>query len=339
MRKKRVLVVDDDASLRVLQGEKQFEIDIVADGHDGLGAFARNRPDLVITSLKMRELDGSGILENVKKANPQMPIIVLTAGEELKDIIGAMRLGAHAFIEKPLNIPQLKLRIAEALQLNNTSAAIEIDKLDHSGDEEGSHVIVGNSIAMIEIFEKIGRLSSSKVNVLIQGESGTGKHLIARVIHDSGPTRGLPFIVIDSSAWPETILERYLFGRLEGANPDAKIEMKGTPHLANEGTIFLVHISELPLRLQGKLLRSLEEREFERTGDGVIFPMKARIIAATHKNLDYLVRCGKFRHDLLYRISGVTINIPPLRERKEDIPELAAHFIKRTNRELHKGVK
>ncbi len=338
-----ILVIDDDSSAResleIILGEEEYDVSSAADGYEGLEIFGKEKTDLVIVDLKMEGLDGIRVLEQIKNLDRNIPVIIVTAYEDMASIIEAMRLGAHDYIEKPIDISRMKLVISRALRSGDIATDLEVPETEPEIDDDIARMIVGKSPGIRDVLKKIGQVSSSNVNVLIQGESGTGKELISRVIHDSSSTRGFPFVPIDLSALPETLLESELFGHTRGAFTGALKERKGRFELAEEGTVFLDEISEVPLSQQVKLLRVLQEREFVPVGGGLPIPMRARIVAATNRDLEQLVRQGKFREDLFYRISVFTINIPPLRDRKEDIPPLAVHLLRRINRELHKSVR
>ncbi len=342
MEKEKILVVDDDLSTResleIFLKENEFKTFLASDGQEGIELFEKIKPDLVITDLRMPKIDGMLLLKKIKKIDTNIPVVVITAYEDMGSTIEAMQSGAYDYIEKPLDIARLKFIIKRSLETSNLSRKLEIAELKLPEQDE-ENLIIGKTPQIRDILKKIGQISSNRVNVLIQGESGTGKELLSRVIHNSGLTKGFPFIAVNSAALPEALLESELFGHVKGAFTGAIKDKKGRFELAGQGTIFLDEISEISLNLQVKLLRVIQEKEFERVGDETTLPMKARIIAATNKNLEELVQQGKFREDLFYRLSVFTITIPPLRERKEDIPLLAVHFLKKINTDLHKNVR
>ncbi|NUN04839.1 MAG: sigma 54-interacting transcriptional regulator, partial [Bdellovibrio sp.] len=249
----------------------------------------------------------------------------------------AMQKGAYDFIEKPIEVERLKVSIRRALENKKLSETIEVITAD--ADFNIENTIIGKTDSMKEIFKKIGSVSDNRVTVLIQGESGTGKELVAKAIHYGGVTKNLPFVAVNCTAITETLLESELFGHVKGAFTGSIKDKKGKFELAGEGTIFLDEISEMSPNLQAKLLRVLQEREFECVGGVETIPMKARIITATNRNLEALVHQNKFREDLYFRLNVVNFEIPPLRDRKEDIPLLVNHFINKINTELHKSVK
>jgi DNA-binding NtrC family response regulator len=249
-----------------------------------------------------------------------------------------MQLGAYEYIEKSLELERIKAIVKRALESKNLS-----DRLVAAFSEDTSafnleNSLIGKTPVMKEIVKSIGKISSTRVNVLIQGESGTGKELITKIIHYTGVTKRQPFIAVNCTALSENLLESELFGHVKGSFTGAIRDKKGKFELAGEGTIFLDEISEISPSLQVKLLRVLQEKEFERVGGEVTIPMRARVVAASNRNLATLVDEGKFRDDLYYRLKVFTIDIPPLRERSEDIPGLVVHFLKKINKELHKNV-
>ncbi|HEX9739201.1 MAG TPA: sigma-54 dependent transcriptional regulator, partial [Ignavibacteriaceae bacterium] len=245
---------------------------------------------------------------------------------------------AYDYIEKPLEIDKLKITINRALENKRMSEKLSSFITDDDDDFQVENTLIGKALSMKNVYKKIGQTSSSRVTVLIEGESGTGKELVARAIHYSGLTKNKPFIPVNCTALTESLLESELFGHVKGAFTGSIRDKKGKFELAGEGSIFLDEISEISPNLQVQLLRVLQQKEFERVGGETLIPMRARIIAATNKNLNALVRDGKFREDLYFRLKVVSINLPPLRERLEDIPILVSHFLAKINKELHKNV-
>ncbi len=339
----KILVIDYDESsrqsLKVFLQKEEYEVIEASNGNEGIILFEKEKPGLVISALKLPDINGIEILRIVKKIESSIQVIIITAYSDMNSTILAMQNGAYDYIEKPLDMQRFKFVIYKALETSSLSKKLEIASINLSTVEEGNNFIIGRSAKIKEIIKKIGRISGNRVNILILGESGTGKELISKVIHNSGITKGQPFIAVNSAALPETLLETELFGHEKGAFTGAIREKKGKFELAGEGTIFLDEIAEISPNLQTKLLRVIQEREFERVGGEETIQMKARIIVATNKNLQELVKQGKFREDLFYRINVFSINVPPLRERKEDIPLLVVHFLQKINRELHKNVR
>jgi len=342
MSKEKILVVDDDRSTRetleIFLNEIGFNVLLASDGNDGFEIYESEKPALVITDLKMPNIDGIKLLKMIKNSNTNIPVIIITAYDDMDTTIDAMKLRAYDYIEKPIDIAKLKFIIMRALETSMLSQKLENITSIYPAANDDNRKIIGKARAIKEIIKKVGQLSDNRVSILIQGESGTGKELLANVIHYSGITKEFPFIAVNSVALPETLLESELFGHTKGAFTGAIKEKKGKFELAGQGTIFLDEIADISLNLQTKLLRVLQEKEFARVGGEETIPMKARIIAATNKNLEELVRKEIFREDLFYRLNVFTINIPPLRERKEDIPDLVIHFLNKINKELHKNV-
>lgn len=338
----KILVIDDDQSIRetltTFLKRQGYNPVSAEDGMRGVEAIKKEQPELVICDYKMPKMTGLDVLEKIKEINPTIHFIMITAFDEMQTTVEAMQKGAYDFIEKPIDTDRLKLTIKRALDNKNLSDKLDTIIEEKAEDYELKNILIGKSQIMKEIYKKIGQVTGSRVTVLIQGESGTGKELVARSIHYSGITKNTPFIPVNCTALTETLLESELFGHVKGAFTGSVKDKKGKFELAGEGTIFLDEISEISPNLQIKLLRILQEKEFERVGGETVIPMKARIMAATNKNLEKLVEEGKFREDLFYRLKIVTINLPSLRERREDIPLLVHHFLNKINRELHKSV-
>lgn len=338
----KVLIIDDDQS--VCETIKQYISELntqtftACDGIEGVKLLEKVHPDLVITDFKMPGLGGIDVLKKAKEIDANIPVIIISAYEDFSTTIDAMQLGAYDFIEKPLEIDRFYLVVKRALENKKLSEHLYVAVSDNKSEFQVEKGLIGKTHVMKEIAKKIGKISSTRVNVLIQGESGTGKELITKIIHYSGITKDSPFVAVNCTALSETLLESELFGHEKGAFTGAIKTKKGKFELAGEGTIFLDEISEISPNLQVKLLRVLQEREFERVGGETSIPMKARIVAATNRNLIELVEQGKFREDLFYRLSVFRIDVPPLRDRKSDIPELIIYFLKKINKELHKNV-
>lgn len=337
-----ILIIDDDQSFRetleLFFSGLKYNILTADNGKKGAAIFEAEHPDLVLTDLKMPELDGIGVLEAVKKNNPNIPVVLITAFEDMATTIKAMQKGAYDYIEKNMELERIKAIVKRALESKKLSE--KLDNAIASDDTEFSldNSFIGSSPKIKEIVKDIGRISANRVNVLIHGESGTGKELVTKIIHFTGITKNEPFIAVNCTALSESLLESELFGHVKGSFTGAVRDKKGKFELAGEGTIFLDEISEFSPNLQVKLLRVLQEREFERVGGEQTIPMKARIVAASNKNLNELVSKGEFREDLYYRLNVFKIDLPTLRERKEDIPKLVVHFLRKINHELHKNV-
>ncbi len=338
----RLLIIDDDEVLRTTlklylkdEGYELFDAD---GGKSALEKLEDINPDIVLCDIKMPDMSGLDVLDKIKEFNSGIQVIMITAFNDVNSTISAMQKNAFDYITKPLDIPSLKTKLKKALEIKNISGELSEFQVEGELEADSGKKLVGKSPVMQEIYKYIGQLSLNKLTVLLQGESGTGKEMIARVIHESG-SKGKPFVAVNCSALMETLLESELFGHVNGAFTGAIRDKKGKFELAGDGTIFLDEISEMSLSVQSKLLRVLQEKEFEKIGGETTIKMNARIITATNKNLEQLVKEGKFREDLYYRLKVFTINVPPLRDRREDIPLLAMHFIDIVNKEVHKNVK
>jgi DNA-binding NtrC family response regulator len=339
----KILIIDDDKSsremLNVFLSENGYSIVLADNGEAGLSIIEKERPDLVICDLKLPKIDGFGILKKLSDGDGKIPVIVTTAFADSQTTIKSIQLGAYDYLEKPLDITRLNIIINRALEERKISEHLEITISEDSDEYQIENSLISKSPAMKDVLMKVGRVSSNRVSVLILGESGTGKELITKIIHYSGITKNSPFVAVNCTALTETLLESELFGHVKGAFTGAIRNKKGKFELAGEGTIFLDEISEISPNLQVKLLRVIQEKEFEKVGGETTIPMKARIVAATNKNLSDLVQSGKFREDLYYRLKVFTIEVPPLRERKDAIPALVIHLLKKINKELHKEVR
>jgi two-component system, NtrC family, response regulator AtoC len=335
-----ILVIDDDSSIRetldLYLTEEGYQVFTAKDGTEGLDMFVQKSPDVVILDIRLPDIDGFTVLEDLREENENAKVIMITAHHDMESTIKAMKGGAFDYIHKPVNVDELDLAIKKALK------ALEMEKkIDGLLMEPSRQFKVGDIIGagrdMREVFKTIGVVSQSRTTVLILGESGTGKELIAKVIHHN-TSRDEPYIAINCSAIVETLLESELFGHEKGSFTGAVTKKLGKFEQARYGTVFLDEISEMSLNLQAKLLRVLQELEFERVGGKDRIRVNARIIAATNKDLKAMVQEGKFRDDLYYRLNIVSIRIPPLRERREDIPMLVEYLLAKINRDLHKRV-
>lgn len=329
---KTILLADDDDNLRrVLEfqlTEAGYEVSAAQDGAAALEIFSNNDFDCVITDLRMPKLSGLELLEKIKTANPEMPVIVITAFGEVETAVTAMKAGAFDYINKPFNRDEILLTLERALSFSETRN--ENRQLRELVDKEFRlDNIIGDSPAMRTVLNLVGRVSRSDATVLITGESGTGKELIAKGIHFSGKRKDKPFIPINCAAIPESLIEAELFGFKRGSFTGANLDTKGKFEDANGGTLFLDEISQMPLALQPKLLRVLQEQEIVRIGESTPREIDVRIVVATNENLEKMVEQGTFREDLYFRLAVVPINLPPLRTRREDIPLLINHFFRR----------
>jgi len=337
----KILVIDDEKSIRetleLFLSEKGFVVISAADGGTGLEVAEKEQPDIVILDLRLPELNGFDVLHQLKQRQKEVFVIIITGYHDMESAIQAMKFGAFEYIHKPIDVDELEIAINKILENIKLTSCLEGIVTEISQDYKVNN-IVGKTKAMQEIFKIIGMVSESRTTVLIQGESGTGKEMIARAIHFNSPFRKEPFLPVNIPALVETLLESELFGHEKGAFTGATHFKRGKIELAQNGTIFLDEIGDLSPSLQVKLLRFLQEREFERVGGVTPLRSNARIIAATNQNLSQLVAERKFREDLYFRLKVVEIYVPPLRERKPDIPLLVEHLLNKINRELHKNV-
>ncbi|NTW70494.1 MAG: sigma-54-dependent Fis family transcriptional regulator [Chlorobiaceae bacterium] len=327
--KAKILVIDDDTSLRrVLEynlEEEGYEVQAAASGEKGLSLMEHFQPDLVITDMKMTGMNGLMVLKIIKERSPDTLVIIITAFGTVDVAVEAMKSGAYDYITKPFNREALKLTVRKALQFCNLTEENKRMKSELS-DKSDFQTIIGSSEEMEKVFEVIRKVADTEAPVLITGESGTGKELVARSIHANSSRRNGPFVTINCAAIPRDLLESELFGHTKGAFTGAIKEKKGKFQLADGGTIFLDEVGELLLELQPKLLRALQEKEVEPVGSTKVQKLDVRIVSATNRIIDKAITDGTFREDLYYRLSVIEINLPPLRERREDIPLLLRYF-------------
>jgi two-component system, NtrC family, response regulator AtoC len=328
----KILVVDDEKNMRwalerALKAQG-YEVYQAEDGKQGLEAALHIRPELVILDLKMPEMDGLAVLTALKEQVPEIMVVMITAHGSTASAVEAMKLGAYDYINKPFDIDELKLVVAKALEVENLKATVQ--RLEHEVKERYSFQnIIGKGQVIQNIFALIERIADTNATVLIQGESGTGKELVARALHYSSNRKNNPFIQVNCAALPESLLESELFGHEKGAFTGAIAQRQGRFELANGGTIFLDEIGEISPQVQVKLLRVIQERSFERIGGQQTINIDVRVVAATNKDLAVEMREGRFREDLFYRLNVIPLHMPSLRERKEDIPLLIEHFLKK----------
>ncbi len=339
---KTILVIDDDKMILMILkqtlSKEGYRVSTAASGEEGIAMLASSNTDLVLTDYMMPGMSGIEVLNVIKQNQPLLPVIMLTGHGDVALTIKAIQLGAVDFIEKPIHSKELIEIIKRALEISeqNKSISQPFTKDTRKVIEENS--LIGKVPVMREIFKNIGRVSLNRISVLITGETGTGKELIAKLVHYSGITRDYPFSVVNCSALNDEALERELFGYEKDAFPGATENKRGKFETAGEGTIFLDEISNLSDHVQIKLFRVLQEMEFEKPGLAEPLPLKARIIASTNKNLEQLIAEGRFREELYYRLKVFTIELPPLRKRKDDINDLTYFFIQRFNRKLQKNI-
>jgi DNA-binding NtrC family response regulator len=338
---KSVLIVDDEVGTResvkmILKND--YEVFLAKDAEEAFLQIKEHSPDVVLLDIILPDIDGLKVLEKVKESDPDLIVIMITATKTIKTAVEAMKLGAYDYVTKPFDIDELRLIISRSLSTQALEKEVkylrkEIDKGFSIGN------IIGKSKVMENIFKVVRQIADSKSTVLIMGESGTGKELISRAIHYNSNRKNFPFVTINCAAIPETLIESELFGHERGAFTNAIEKKLGRFEIAQHGTLFLDEIGELSLSTQAKILRFLEEKEFNRVGGSKTIKVDVRLITATNRDLNQLLKKGEFREDLYYRINVVPIVIPPLRERKEDIPMLLENFIKKFNAENNKNIK
>ncbi|MCB9645633.1 MAG: sigma-54-dependent Fis family transcriptional regulator [Deltaproteobacteria bacterium] len=332
-----ILVVDDEANLRKVLAatlrREGFEVLTAQDGVEGLALLAKHPIDVLLTDLRMPQMDGMALLAQAQAEYPEVPVVMLTAHGTVDTAVTAMKLGAFDYLTKPFDSDELRLVIRKA------AASAEISAREASEAGPGRFGIIGVSAVLQEVFKTIEKVAPSPSTVLVTGESGTGKELVARALHAESPRRDKPFIRINCAAIPRELIESELFGYEKGAFTGAVSAKPGRFELADEGTLFLDEIGEIPLEMQVKLLRALQESEFERVGGVTTTKVDVRLVAATNQDLAAEVKAGRFREDLFYRLNVVPIVLPPLRERREDIPLLVEHFRTKYNDRLGKKVE
>jgi nitrogen regulation protein NR(I) len=325
----KILLVEDDRQIvtaltRVLTDEG-YDVTHAQDGTKGI-TLATARPcDLVITDFKLPGATGMELVQNLHDSRPRLPVILMTAHGTTDTAIEATKLGAYDYLLKPFEMPDLLALVEKAVARNR----VMLEPIDISEVSPGHSALVGKSRAMQEIYKDIGRVAGKPTTVLIRGETGTGKELVARAIYQHSDRASKPFITVNCAAIPETLLESELFGHEKGAFTGADIRRIGRFEQAHQGTIFLDEIGDMSMNTQAKLLRVLQEKSIQRVGGREVIPTDVRVIAATHRDLDRAINAKEFREDLYYRLNVVAINIPPLRQRSDDIPDLARYFLMR----------
>jgi two-component system response regulator HydG len=333
-----ILVVDDDARIRTSLSEALSDdvtdVHTADSGEAALSAIGRRSPDLVVADVRMPGMDGLELLRVLRERVPDVAVILMTAFDDLPTVVRAMREGAIDFLVKPIDLDQLQEIIGKLFADRGLARRHERAQGDNA---EPADRLIGHDPGMIRIFKMIGQVAASRTNVIIRGESGTGKELIARAIHDGSPHANEPFVPVNCTALPSTLLESELFGHVKGSFTGAAGNRKGRFALAGKGTIFLDEIGDTSPDFQSKLLRVLQEHEFYPVGAEKAESTEARVIAATHRDLEALVERGEFREDLYYRLRVVEITVPPLRERRADIAALAEHLIERAGHTLERA--
>jgi DNA-binding NtrC family response regulator len=338
----RILVVDDEAAQRELVSgflrRHGFAVTAAPDGAAALERFRAESADMILTDQKMAGLSGLELVQAVRAIDPEIPVILMTAYGTIENAVTAMKAGAIDYLAKPLNLDELLHRI-ERVQERQALVSENRELRAALGERYRVVGIAAESGPMQEVLSLVRRVAASDATVLIRGESGTGKELIARAVHDASARAAGPFLPVNCAALPETLLESELFGHEKGAFTGAHAARRGRFEAANGGSLFLDEIGDVPLHLQVKLLRVLQERQIERLGSTRAVPVDVRLLAATHRDLEAEVRAGRFREDLYYRIDVVTIMVPPLRERRADIPGLLDHFLARFSRDNGKTMR
>ncbi|MGE5446694.1 MAG: sigma-54-dependent transcriptional regulator [Ignavibacteriales bacterium] len=341
--KKKILVVDDEESIRWVLGtylEKAgYSIDYGENGSGALEKANSEKFSLIILDIKMPDLGGLEVLEKLRTNGIDIPVIIITAQNTVKNAIEAMKRGAYDYIAKPFDLEEVELTVQRAIESYENSKKLELlsTKLEEAAEQEPYGGMVGKSPAMLKIYKTIGRVAEKDLTILITGESGTGKELVARRIHFDSRRRDEKFVAVNIAAIPKELLESELFGYEKGAFTGAAIRKQGRFEDAHRGTLLLDEIGDMPIELQTKLLRVLEEKQFYRLGGEKPVEVDVRVIASTNKDLGKEVEKGTFRKDLYYRINTITIELPPLRERKEDIPLLVEHFVQKYAERLDAG--
>ena len=337
----RILVIDDEASIRetldMFLKEKGFEVRAVGTAAQGLKLVAGFAPQVIILDIRLPDACGLDLIKPINELDSHAKTIIITAHHDMETTIEAMRQGAYDYIHKPLDVDELDRTVQKAAYIARLGR--QAPDMVHSPNHSEDRVqLVGKSRAMRLIFKTIGVLAANRASILVEGETGTGKEVIARVIHDRSGFREKPFVTVDCTTLVDTLMESELFGHERGAFTGAVSAKKGRLEMAKDGTIFFDEVGDLPPRLQAKLLRFLERREFIRVGGTATLHSQARIIAAANQSLEQLVREGRFRQDLLFRLKVVTIEVPPLRQRLEDLDEMAPYFLQRINKDLKTNV-
>ncbi len=334
----KILVVDDELNMRLvlkaMLEKENYEVATASDGLDALNILKNNNVAVVVTDLKMPRLDGMGLLEKVVRNYPSTPVIIITAHGTIDTAVDALKKGAFDYITKPFEQDDLKNIINKAFR----TRTLNEDEVVLSPDETDRYDIIGSSNSMKEIFDTIKKVAPTTTTILITGETGTGKELIANAIHRGGPRRNSPFIKINCAAISENLIESELFGYERGAFTGAVSRKPGRFELAHKGTLFLDEIGDIPRELQVKLLRVIQDQEFERVGGLRTIKVDVRLVTATNRNLLQDVKEGRFRDDLFYRLNVVPVHLPPIRERKEDINSLTDYFVDKFNKKLNRNI-
>ncbi|HET6277912.1 MAG TPA: sigma-54 dependent transcriptional regulator [Candidatus Polarisedimenticolia bacterium] len=330
--KGRILIADDEETARNSLGQiltdDGYQTYLAADGKEALRLVAQEAPDILLTDLRMPGMDGQEVLSRIRQGYPEVAVVVMTAHGTIRSAVRALREGAEDYLTKPIDVEELEHLLERLLKRKRLADETRMlrERLD---DKYRFENIIGRSPEMLEVFRLVEQVAPSQASCLVTGESGTGKELIAQALHQRSPRRDAPFVKVSCAALPETLLESELFGHERGSFTGAISRRSGRFEVAAGGTVFLDEIGDVPLGMQVKLLRFLQERQFERIGGNVTLTVDVRVIAATHRDLPSLVREGKFREDFYYRLNVIEIPLPPLRSRSQDIPLLVDFFVRR----------
>jgi two-component system response regulator PilR (NtrC family) len=338
---KSILIVEDEEVLRQSLGElltdEGYDVHQAGDGKLAYDFILKQPVDLILTDIRMPNRDGIELLGKLQQTAPQTPVIILTAYGTVESAVAAMRAGAYDYLLKPVNFDDVLLKVERAIEFGELKQTRQV-MTEQLASESTFHNLVGEAQSMTKLFDMVRKLATVKTSVLIVGESGTGKELFARAVHYNGITRDKPFVAVNCGAIPDSLIESELFGYRRGAFTGAIRDKKGYFEAANQGTLFLDEISTLPLNVQSSLLRALEQRVVVPVGDTQPRPVDVRIVAASNQDLKQMVENKEFREDLLYRLDVVKLELPPLRQRKEDIPALVHHFLEKYTKQMNKRV-
>ncbi|MBW1982467.1 MAG: sigma-54-dependent Fis family transcriptional regulator [Deltaproteobacteria bacterium] len=337
-----ILVVDDEQSMRellqIMLTKEGYQVTTAAGGTQAINLLEKTPFDLVITDIKMKKVDGLEVLKRCKELHPQAVVILISAYATTSTAVEAMKWGAYDYLPKPFKVQEMKSVIRDALATAQTQEVLH-KRVPTDAAVSDQYGIIGTSSEMKKIFDLIPRIAAATSNVLITGESGTGKELIAKAIHTQSPRSNEPFVTVNCGSMPETLMESELFGHKKGSFTGASATRSGLFEAAHQGTIFLDEIAELTPPVQVKLLRAVQEKKFKMVGGTEEISVDVRIISATNRDLEQEVMAGRFREDLYYRLNVIHIRMPPLRERPEDIPLLAQHFLEKYSRQMGKDIR
>ncbi len=338
---KRILVVDDEPSMRELLGimlrKEGYDVQVAENRAKAAGVLGQGPVDMIITDVKLPDGDGIEILRHVKAASPDTVVVVMTAYGSTQTAVAALKLGAHDYLTKPFDVEELLIVVRGALEKRQLQEENLLLKAEFRA-RHGLERVIGVAPSMTAVFDMVRSVAATSSTVLITGESGTGKELVAKAIHALSPRRDAPFVSVNCGALPENLLESELFGHMKGAFTDAHQNKRGLFEAAHRGTLFLDEVGETAPAMQVKLLRALQDKKIRRVGGTEEFEVDVRVVAATNRSLEDLVRERRFRDDLFYRLNVIPIRMPPLRERREDIPLLAEHFLVKFSKEMDKNV-